>query len=110
MSAATRPTEASPIAASRGEPLPGDVRERFETRLGVDFSHVRVHADPAAHNFAQSVGAKAATVGSRVYFSRGRYAPGTPGGAHLLAHELAHTVQPRGPSIVHRTPEDDEAR
>jgi hypothetical protein len=33
------------------------------------------------------------TVGRDVVFDSGRFAPETPGGRHLLAHELAHTIQ-----------------
>ena len=39
------------------------------------------------------MGAEAYTVGSDIAFERGRYAPGSDAGAHLLAHELAHVVQ-----------------
>ena len=48
------------------------------------------------------------TVGSHVVFGTGRYAPGTPDGQRLLAHELTHVVQQsetsaRGEAKVQRT-------
>jgi len=53
----------------------------------------RVHTDGAADAFARSVGARAATVGRDVYFSRGAFAPATPAGAWLARHELGHVAQ-----------------
>src|SRR5918995_2142348 len=37
----------------------------------------------------------ALTQGSDVHFAPGAYQPGTPGGDHLIAHELAHVAQQR---------------
>lgn len=81
--------------ARPGRPLEAPVRAGMEARLGHDFSRVRVHADGGAAASARSVGAAAYTVGSHVVFGAGRYAPQTSGGASLLAHELAHTVEQR---------------
>jgi hypothetical protein len=78
-----------------GRPLEAPVRDRMESRLGHDFSRVRVHSDAGAAASARAVGAQAYTVGSDVVFGAGGYAPQTTGGASLLAHELAHTVQQR---------------
>jgi hypothetical protein len=83
-------------ATSSGGALPDDVRGRAEASFGHDFSSVRVHADGAAASAAQGLHASAFTVGSDIYFDRGQYAPGTEGGDHLLAHELAHVVQGAG--------------
>jgi hypothetical protein len=64
---------------------------------------VRVHTDERAAASARSVDAHAYTVGSHIAFDRGRYAPGTPSGRALIAHELAHVVQqgdaPRAPIL-----------
>jgi hypothetical protein len=62
-------------------------------RLGQDFSHVRVHTDDRANESADSVGALAYTVGSKIVFAAGRYAPSLPAGRRLLVHELAHVMQ-----------------
>jgi Domain of unknown function (DUF4157) len=71
-------------------------RGSMESRFGHDFSQVRVHNDAAAADSAHDVGARAYTVGQDVVFAHGHYAPHTPEGQHLLAHELAHTLQQRG--------------
>ncbi len=83
------------VISSPGESLDRDVRSDMEGRLGADFSDVRVHRDSAAHESAQSVQAKAYTVGSHVVFQRDAYDPGSDAGKHVLAHELTHVVQQR---------------
>ena len=79
-----------------GDPLPEAERAFFEPRFGQDFSQVRVHADGQAAGLARAVDARAFTVGSSVAFGAGEYAPGTPAGRQLLAHELTHVVQQTG--------------
>jgi hypothetical protein len=70
----------------------------MEKRFGHDFSQVRIHTDGRASESARSVSAKAYTVGEHVAFAAGRYAPGTPAGERLIAHELAHVRQQAGRS------------
>jgi hypothetical protein len=81
---------------SSGQPLSPDVRLDMEQRFGHDFSKVRVHADPLGQRSAQDVDADAYTAGQHVAFAPGHYAPQTPTGRRLLAHELAHVVQQSG--------------
>ncbi len=83
------------VLEKSGEPLPGEVRQDMEQRMGQDFSDVRVHRDAQADGAARSVQANAYTVGSHVVFQRDAYDPGSPGGAETLAHELHHVVQQR---------------
>lgn len=83
------------VLRSSGRPLARAAREDLGARLGHDFSRVRVHDDPRAARSARAVDAAAYTVGNHVVFDSGRYAPGTPDGRRLLAHELAHVVQQR---------------
>lgn len=78
---------------AEGQPLPDSERKFFESRLGQDFSQVRVHADAQASAAAQSVNALAYTKGRDVVFGAGQYRPGTNSGRSLLAHELTHVVQ-----------------
>jgi hypothetical protein len=85
--------EVEPVLRSTGEPLAADVRARMEPRFGVDFSAVRLHHDAAAASSALALGAHAYTLGADIVFGAGRYAPETPDGMHLLAHELTHVVQ-----------------
>ena len=80
-------------AVSNGEALPDDVRGRFEGSLGADLSGVRVHRSADSAAAADAVGARAYTVGQDIHFGAGQYAPQDPFGMHLLAHEVAHTVQ-----------------
>jgi len=82
--------------ASSGQALPGEIRGRFENSLGADLSGVRVHTGSESAEAATAVGAKAYTVGQDIHFGKGFYAPGDPAGVHLLAHEVAHTVQNQG--------------
>lgn len=85
------------VARGGGSPLEPGVRRTMEERIGFDFGRVRVHADERAAAAARSVRAHAFTVGSDVFFDRGRYDPGSTAGTKLLAHELAHVVQQTGP-------------
>lgn len=61
--------------------------------FGSDLSHVRIHDDAAAADLSRRVSADAFTTGSDVFFRAGGYAPRTPAGERVLAHELAHTLQ-----------------
>ncbi|HJQ31253.1 MAG TPA: DUF4157 domain-containing protein [Pyrinomonadaceae bacterium] len=78
-----------------GHPLDSATRGVMESRFGHDFSRVRVHTDKKAAESAREVGAQAYTVGRDIAFAPGRYAPETPSGLRLLAHELTHVVQQR---------------
>ena len=72
-----------------------EVRTDMESRLGHDFSDVRVHDDTAAASSAHAVNAHAYTVGSNVVFQRDKYDPSSVEGRTTLAHELTHVVQQR---------------
>jgi len=78
-----------------GSPLAESTRTFFEPRFGAEFSDVRVHSDAGAADLAARVNAKAFTLGRDLVFGSGQYAPETPGGKQLLAHELTHVVQQR---------------
>jgi hypothetical protein len=79
--------------AGAGRPLDRADAERFGAGFGADLSRVRVHADAEADSVARSVQSVAFTYGRDVYFTHGRFTPGTASGDRLLAHELAHVVQ-----------------
>jgi len=76
-----------------GTPLLERTRDFMEPRFGRDFSNVRIHADLAAQRLAQSIRARAFTVGNDIFFGAGRYSPDSTPGRRLLAHELTHTLQ-----------------
>lgn len=76
-----------------GSPLPDAVRARMEAAFGHDFAHVRIHTGATVGAAADALNAQAFAIGPDVYFGEGRFAPGTPTGDHLIAHELTHVVQ-----------------
>ncbi|SCX90671.1 eCIS core domain-containing protein [Desulfoluna spongiiphila] len=82
-----------PLPRSTGNPLPGKSRAHFESSFGRDFSQVRIHTDEQAALSAERVNAKAYTAGRDIVFGRRQFAPDSPAGRHLLAHELTHVVQ-----------------
>ena len=77
-----------------GHALPRGIRSTFELGFGADLANVRLHTDVDAAKSAAALGASAYSVGEHVVFGAGRYAPHTSAGGRLLAHELAHTLQP----------------
>jgi len=92
---AITPSVASGIQSLKGsgQPLPASSRGYFEPRFGHDFSRVRIHVDNRAASMADSIGARAFTLGQNVVFGDGQYQPDSREGRRLIAHELAHTVQ-----------------
>lgn len=92
-----RTPEPKQIISGAGHPLDPAVRRDLETRLGHDFSQVRVHTDRDSAALTDLVGADAVTVGQDVFFAEGAFRPGTEDGRRLLAHELLHTVQAPNP-------------
>lgn len=87
--------------SGRGQPLSRADREFFEPRFDRDFGQVRVHADAAAAELANSIDARAFTLGRNIVFGAGEYASGTRAGRALLAHELTHVVQQSGGGAQH---------
>lgn len=98
---ATMPTDAPAIVHATlrapGRPLDARTRGFFEPRFGHDLSGVRVHTDDRAAQSAEMLDAKAYTVGRHIVFSRGSFDAAGGRGRRLLAHELAHSIQQRGP-------------
>ena len=98
----------SPGSAS---PLPNDVRDYMEPRLGADLSDVRVHTGNEAAQLNEQLDAKAFTHGRDVYFGAGK----SPGINALTAHELTHVVQQTGPGVanpklISRAPDDEKKK
>jgi hypothetical protein len=89
-----------PLMHAPGQALPAavgnDMAARFGTALGapgLDFGRVRIHTGPRAAAATGALGALAYAAGNHVVFNAGAYAPHTPAGRRLLAHELAHVTQ-----------------
>lgn len=86
------------LAAARrgGEEIPTPLRHFMEARFQHGFQRVRVHHDAAASKLANSIQARAFTVGQHVFFNQGEFQPHTQQGRSLVAHELTHVLQQRG--------------
>jgi hypothetical protein len=96
---AARPATSSPQGG-----MDAETQSSMERRFGADFSAVRIHTDAVSAHMSRALNAHAFTIGRDIYFASGQYAPRGDRGRHLLAHELAHTVQ-QGRSPV-RQPAD----
>ena len=89
-------------ARGAGRPLPEQVRQPIEQRLGADLRGVRVHTDQRADDLGQLLQARAFTTDRHIFFRRGEYRTPT------LHHELAHVAQQQAgsgttPAPVQRT-------
>jgi len=87
------PEIVSEVLHSPGQPLDSFTRDQMESKLGHDFSHVRIHNDQQAGESARAVDALAYTVGNNVVFGARLFRPSSTEGRQLLAHELTHVVQ-----------------
>jgi hypothetical protein len=76
-------------APSAGRPLTESIRSEMESRIGRDFSDVRVHDTQGDRETAAGVGAKAFTYRNHIWMGPGASA----GDRGLMAHELTHVVQ-----------------
>jgi len=68
-------------------------RTVMQSRLGHDFSQVRIHTSGPASAAAQALQVPAFAYGSHIAFAPGAYNPDSKQGQRVLAHELAHVVQ-----------------
>ena len=86
--------------AAPGIAPPDHIQRRFASHLGIDVSGVRLHTGEVSAAAAKAVAAHAFTVGQDIHFGEHSYAPGSPDGDRLIAHEVAHTVQQAGSAAV----------
>jgi Domain of unknown function (DUF4157) len=89
----TLPDSLHETLAQPGSALDTATRGFLESRFDHDFSAVRVHTNATAAQSARAIDARAYTAGNDIAFAPGEYAPQTPQGRYLLAHELAHVTQ-----------------
>jgi Domain of unknown function (DUF4157) len=73
----------------------------MEQAFGANFGSVRIHTDSQSDQLNRSINAQAFTTKSDIFFSKGKYDPGSRSGQELLAHELTHVVQQTG-GAIHR--------
>lgn len=91
----TMPEFQSQLQSSKGggQSLDTSTRNKMESKMGADFSGVKIHTGNNAHSMNEGVNAKAFAHGNDIYFKQGEYDPRSNAGKELLAHELTHTVQ-----------------
>jgi peptidoglycan hydrolase-like protein with peptidoglycan-binding domain len=77
----------------KGNRLPADANAFFSSRMGYDFSDVKVHTDREASDSAKDLNAKAYTVNNNIVFNEGQFDTQSAQGKKLMAHELTHVVQ-----------------
>ncbi|MFE9169112.1 DUF4157 domain-containing protein [Streptomyces kebangsaanensis] len=75
------------VLKSPGRPLAESVRKEAQSRMGADFSQVRVHDNSNARASAADIGARAYTSGQHVVLGDGGR------DKHTLYHELGHVIQ-----------------
>ena len=81
---------------SGGNSLPQNVNRELSTKMGSDFSNVKIHTDSRAVGMNKKLSAKAFTHKNHIYFNERQYSPASREGKKLLAHELTHVIQQTG--------------
>jgi hypothetical protein len=89
------PTIVHQALSMPGQSLDPASRAFFEPRFGRDFGQVRVNTSSVGAESARALRAQAYTLGTNIVLGEG-YAPHSPSGRRLLAHELAHVAQQGG--------------
>jgi hypothetical protein len=72
------------------------LRDRTLPAAQTGLSLVRVHTGDESVAAAAQFNVRAFAVGNGIHFGAGQYRPDDPFATHLIAHEVAHTVQQRG--------------
>ncbi|HZL09130.1 MAG TPA: DUF4157 domain-containing protein [Prolixibacteraceae bacterium] len=93
----------------KGNPLPAKAKAFFSSRMGYDFSDVKVHNGKEAADSAKGLNAKAYTVGNDIVFNEGQLNTDTSEGKKLMAHELTHVVQQGEIKMIRRDAEVNAA-
>jgi Domain of unknown function (DUF4157) len=78
-----------------GQSMDDATKNEMETKMGADFSDVKIHTGSNANEMSEDINAKAFAHGQDIYFKSLAYDPYSKEGKELLAHELWHTVQGR---------------
>ena len=86
-------------ATGGGQSLPDSLQQSMGSAFGADFSGVRLHVGQESDELNERIQARAFTVGNDVFVRQSDYSPGSSEGQHLIAHELAHTVQQGGAAV-----------
>jgi len=86
-------------AGDAGVPLDQSVRGPLERQVGVSLGAVRVHEGRSAEAAAESLDARAYTVGSDIYLGAEAHGLGLEARQKLLTHEAVHTAQQGGTRV-----------
>lgn len=84
----------------RGRPLPDPLRRSMETAFESPLDRVRVHTGAESADLNGRMSASAFTIGQDIFLGGDQLTSGDPHDQHVLAHEIAHTLQ--SGSTVHR--------
>lgn len=80
-----------------GQRLSGKSLEHYSQKFGRDMSDVHVHTDAASDTISRSLNARAFTIGSDVFLTKGiNPDAGSGRDAQTMTHELTHVVQQGG--------------
>lgn len=93
MAASTHLESSIDQARGGGQSLSNSIRQPLEQLMGANFGGVKVHTDARADQLSRSINAQAFTTKNDIFFSKGKYDPGSRDGQTLLAHELTHVMQ-----------------
>jgi hypothetical protein len=91
--------EVEELREGDGELLPAATRQRLRPLVGADADQARVHVDKRADALTRGQHADAVTMGKDIYFRSGAFAPETPVGLGLIAHELTHVAESNRPGV-----------
>lgn len=83
-----------------GSPLSGMVLRRMESGFGTSLGHVRVHEGPESARLNADLSARAFTSGHDIFPGGSGISPTHPDGERVLAHEIAHVLDPGGRAPV----------
>lgn len=90
------PDPAELISRANSDPwnkLDENVRKPIEQSSGEDLGNVKVHSGPASDAAAESLGARAYTIGSNIHIGREAGNGNETVRRQILAHEAVHTIQ-----------------
>jgi uncharacterized protein DUF4157 len=95
--------------AGKGERLDEATRQKYERRMGVDLSNVRIYTGELAEEVTRAHSAEAVTIGNTgmiLMSGTPERSMGTVDGQALLAHELTHVAQAQRGMFFSGGPED----
>ena len=94
----------------KGQAMSASSQSFYGSRMGYDFSDVKVHTGKEASESAKELNAKAYTIGNHIVFGEGQYNQESTEGKKLMAHELTHVLQQNSDNQLRRKnlPEEPE--